>query len=96
VEGDAAVLGVDGAVVSQQQVASHEGTSTLHALERAFLGVWGVVSIRIAHVSWSSRAGGVFSRSGCAREPTGEEGRHNHAAKNTYGISHGDCDARSG
>ena len=40
VEGDAAILGVDGAVVSQQQVAAHEGTPTLHALERAFLGIW--------------------------------------------------------
>lgn len=98
VEGDAAVLGVDGAVVSQQQVASHEGTSTLHALEGAFLGVWDVVSIRIAHVFWSSRREGrgvIFSLGMCTRAD-GRRGATQPRAKNTYGISHGDCDARSG
>jgi hypothetical protein len=39
VKGDAAIFGVDGAIMAKKQISSHEGTSTLHALERALLGV---------------------------------------------------------
>jgi hypothetical protein len=39
VERDASIFGVHSSVMSKQQIASHEGTSTLHALERALLGI---------------------------------------------------------
>jgi hypothetical protein len=39
VERDAAVFGVHSAVMAKQQIAAHEGTSTLHAFEGTLLGV---------------------------------------------------------
>lgn len=40
VQRDAAVFCVHRAVMSQQQITSHKGTSTLHALEWAFFGIY--------------------------------------------------------
>ncbi len=39
VQRTASIFGVHRTIMSKQQIASHEGAATLHALERAFLGV---------------------------------------------------------
>jgi hypothetical protein len=39
VERNATILGVDGAVMSEEKIATDKCTSTLHALERTFFGM---------------------------------------------------------
>jgi hypothetical protein len=39
VEGNAAIFGMDSTVMTEEKIAAHKGAATLHALERALLGI---------------------------------------------------------
>ena len=39
-ERDAAIFGVDGAVVSKEEIAADEGAAALEAFEGTFFGIW--------------------------------------------------------
>jgi hypothetical protein len=96
VEGDASVFGVYGSVMAKQEIASHEGTSTLHALERALLGVCDELLALFDGITMIS---GLDARPKVspARDPGEKEGKEGRRERNnkTYGISHVCCDARS-
>jgi hypothetical protein len=74
VEGDASVFGVYRSVMAKQEIASHEGTSTLHALERALLGVYDELSALFDGITMLCRLD-VRAKICPARDPGEKEGK---------------------